>query len=99
MPLACGGNTVFIMIAVKKGVYESNMKSIKLEEMLMGAEVRLLAIFVKYKLAEVERRKTSLGSELSSEFKTKESSDPPPHHIGDGIYIFRRGYVIYKYGC
>ena len=42
MPLACGGNTVFltnvrdIMIAVKKGVYESNMKLIKPEEMLMG---------------------------------------------------------------
>ena len=46
MLLACGGNTVFltnvrdIMIEVKKGVYESNMKLIKPEEMLMGAEVR-----------------------------------------------------------
>ena len=44
MPLACGGNTVYltnvrdIMIAVKKGVYESNMKSIKPEEMLMGVK-------------------------------------------------------------
>ena len=78
MPLACGGNTVFltnvrdIMIAVKKGVYESNMKLIKPEEMLMGAEVRTLALFVKYKLAEAERRKKSLGWKLSCEFKTKE---------------------------
>ena len=51
MLLACGGNTVFltnvrdIMIEVKKGVYESNMKLIKPEEMLMGAEVRTLALF------------------------------------------------------
>ena len=26
-------------------------------------------------------------------------SDAPLHHIRDGIYIFRRGDVIYKYGC
>ena len=57
MPLACGGNAVFltnvrdIMITVKKGVYESSMKLIKPEEMLMGAEVRTLTLFVKYKLA------------------------------------------------
>ena len=105
MPLSCGGNTVFltnvrdIMIAVKKGVYESNMKRIKPEEMLMGAEVRTLALFVKYKLAEAERRKKSLGWELSCEFKTKEPADAPPHHIGKGMYIFRRGDVIYEYGC
>ena len=48
------------------------MKLIKPEEMLMGAEVRTLALFVKYKLAEAERRKKSLGWELSCEFKTKE---------------------------
>ena len=47
------------------------MKSIKSEEMLMGAEVRLLALFVKNKLAEVESRNNSLGWELSCEFKTK----------------------------
>ena len=74
MPLACGGNTVFltnfrdIINAVKKGVNKSNIKLIKPEEMLMGAEVRTLALFVKYKLAEVERRKKSLGWELSCEF-------------------------------
>ena len=62
MALACEGNTVFltnvrdIMIAIKKGVYEFNVKSIKLEEMLMGAEVRSLALFVKYKLEEVYRK-------------------------------------------
>ena len=105
MPLACGGNTVLltnvtdIMIAVKKGVYESNLKLIKPEEMLMGAEVRALALFEKYKLAETERRKKSLGWELSCEFNTKEPADAPPHHIGNGIYIFRRGDVIYEYGC
>ena len=67
--------------------------------MLMGAEVRTLALFVKYKLAEAERRKKSLGWELSCEFKTKEPADAQPHHIGNGIYIFRRGDVIYEYGC
>ena len=36
---------------------------------------------------------------MSCEFKTKELSDAPPHHIGAGIYIFRRGDVIYEYGC
>ena len=46
-----------------------------------------------------ERRKKSLGWELSCEFKTKEPADAPPHHIGNGIYIFRRGDVIYEYGC
>ena len=105
MPLACGGNTVLltnvtdIMIAVKKGVYESNLKLIKPEEMLMGAEVRALALFEKYKLAETERRKKSLGWELSCAFKTKEPADAPPHHIGNGMYIFRKGDVIYEYGC
>ena len=105
MPLACGGNTVFltnvrdIMIAVKKGVYESNMKLIKPEEMLMGAEVRTLALFVKYKIAKAERRLKSLGWELSCKFKTNDPSDALPHHIGDGMYIFRRGDVIYEYGC
>ena len=39
-------------VQMKKGVYESNMKSFKPEEMLMGVEVRTLALFVKYKLAE-----------------------------------------------
>ena len=34
-----------IMIAVKKGVYESNMKLIKPEEMLMVTEVRMLELF------------------------------------------------------
>ena len=36
------------------------MKLIKPEEMLMGAEVRTLALFVRYKLAEAERKKKSL---------------------------------------
>ena len=87
MPLACGGNTVFlmnvrdIMLAVNKGAYRSNMKLIKPEEMLMGVEVRTLALFVRYKLTETERRKKSLGWELSCEFKTKEPADAPPQHI------------------
>ena len=88
-----------IMIAVKKGVYESNMKLIKPEEMLMVTEVRMLELFVKYNLAEAERRKKCLGWELSWEFKTKEPSDAPLHHIGNRMYIFRRADVIYKYGC
>ena len=75
------------------------MKLIKPDEMLMGGEVRTLALFVKYKLAEAERRKKSLGWELSCEFKMKEPADASPHHIGNGMYIFRRGDVIYEYGC
>ena len=45
MPLACGGNTVFvtnvrnIIIALKKEVHKSNMKLNKPEERLMRAEV------------------------------------------------------------
>ena len=65
----------------------------------MGVKVRMLAFVVEYKLAKVERRKKSLGWELSCEFKTKEPSDALPHHIGEGMYIFRRGDVIYEYGC
>ena len=40
-------------------------------EMLMGAEVRMLALFVKYELAETEWRKKSLEWESSCEFKIK----------------------------
>ena len=72
------------------------MKLIKQEEMLMGAEVRTLALFVRYELAETERSKKSLRGELSCEFKTKEPAEALPHHIGNGIYIFRRGDVIYE---
>ena len=67
MPLACGGNTVFmmnvrnIMIAIKKEVHKSNMKLIKPEERLMMAEVRILSLFVQYKLAETEKRKKRMG--------------------------------------
>ena len=39
------------MLAVKKGADQSNMKLIKPEEMLMGAEAKTLALFVRYKLA------------------------------------------------
>ena len=88
-----------IKLAVKKGAYQTNIKLIKPEEMLMEAEVRTLALFVRYKLAETERRKKSLRGELSCEFKTKEPAEAPPHHIGNGIFIFRRGDVIYGYGC
>ena len=89
-----------IMLAVnKKGMYRAGMRVIKPEEMLMGAEVRTLALYVRYKLAETERRKKSLGWELSCDFKTKEPADAPPHHVGSGVYIFRRGDVTYEYGC
>ena len=37
------------------------MKLIKPEEMLMGAEVRTLALFVRYKLAKAERKNKSLN--------------------------------------
>ena len=96
MPLACGGNTIFvtnvrnIMIALKREVHKSNMKLLKPEERLMRAEARALALFEQYKLTEAERKKKSLGWEFYCEFKTQEPLDAPPHHIGDGIYVFRR---------
>ena len=40
-----------------------------------------------------------MGWELSCDFKTREPADAPPHHVGSGVYIFRRGDVIYEYGC
>ena len=80
-----------------KGI--STLAPIEPEEVLTGGVIRSLALFVRYKWREVERKKLEMGWEVACEAKNKEPGDSPPHHISNGVYIFHRGDVVYEYAC
>ena len=36
---------------------------------------------------------------MSCEANVKEPSEAPPHHLGGGIFVFKRGKIVYQYSC
>ena len=58
-----------------------------------SAEIRSLSLFLRYKLDIVE------GAQIICETSTKEPGEAPPHRIGNGLYLFRRGDIAFQYSC
>ena len=56
-----------------------------------AAEIRSLSLFLRYKLEFMEGSKNSLGAQILCETSVKEPGEAPPHMIGNGLYLFRRG--------
>ena len=46
-----------------------------------------------------EGQKNYLGIQMSCEANVKEPSEAPPHHLGGGIFVFKRGEIVYQYSC
>ena len=78
---------------------EVDLHPISPEELSNAAELRSLALFLRYKMEIGEGQRNELGIQMSCEAKVKEPSEAPPHHLGGGIFVFKRGEIVYQYSC
>ena len=105
LPINCRTGIIYltnvqdIVLFVNQGTFQHQMARIKPEEVLTGAEITSLALFVWYKWREAERKKMEMGWEVACKAKTRKPGDSPPHHIGNGVCIFCRGDVVYENVC
>ena len=75
---------------------EVKLHPISPEELSNAAELRSLALFLRYKMEIEEGRRNDLGVQMSCEANVKEPSEAPPHHLGGGIFVFKRGEIVYS---
>ena len=88
-------------IVVMRTDENTGVKLLKIDplDVSYAAEIRSLSLFLRYKLEIMEGSKNSLGAQIICETSTKEPGEAPPHRIGNGLYLFRRGDISYQYSC
>ena len=105
LPNECGNHKVQITnvqdIYLLRAVDNTEVKlhPISPEELSNAAELRSLALFLRYKMEIGEGRRNELGIQMSCEANVKEPSEAPPHHLGGGVFVFKRGEIVYQYSC
>ena len=57
------------------------------------------ALFLRYKLELGDGRWNEPGVQMYCDANVKEPSEAPPHHLGSGIFVFKRGEIVYQYSC
>jgi len=73
-----------------------NVQDIYNEELINAVRLRSLALFLRYKLELGDGRRNGLRVQMSSEAKMKEPSEAPPHHLGSGVFVFKRGKIVHQ---
>ena len=58
-----------------------------------------MLLFLRYKLEIMEGSKNNLGARIICETSVKEPGEAPPHRLGNGLYLFKRGDISYQYSC
>ena len=105
LPTSCGGGRVLstnvqdIMIMRNDQSKNHKLQKIKAEDVLYAAEIRSLALYLRFKLELIEGSRTELGKQISCEENVKEPAEAPPHRIEAGRFVFRRGDGVYEYNC
>ena len=104
LPLSCGGGmahctNVKDILLLKDNVKVNKLLDIKAQDVSNTAELRSLALCLKYKLDWAEERRSAIGEKMSCQVKVQEPSDAPPHHLGAGVFVSKRSEVMYQYNC
>ena len=73
-----------------------NVQDIYNEELINAVKLRSLALFLRYKLELGDGRRNDLRVQMSSEAKMKQPSEAPPHHLGSGVFVFKRGKIVHQ---
>ena len=102
LPFSCGAPKVFATnvqdIVVMRTDDNPEVKLLQINplDVSYAVEIQSLSLFLRYKLEIVEGSKNSLGVQIICETSTKEPGEAPPHRIGNGLYLFRRGDIAYQ---
>ena len=105
LPFSFGSPRVFATnlqdIVVMRTDKNTDVKLLKIDplDVSYATEISSLSLFLRYKLKIMEGSKSSLGAQIICETSTKEPGEAPPHRIGNGLYLFRRGDIAYQYSC
>ena len=69
------------------------------EDVSYAAEIRSLSLFLRFKMEVMERQKNALGKSVLCKMNLKEPGDypPPQHRVGNKLFLFRWGDVVYKF--
>ena len=78
---------------------ETKLLQINPLDVSYSVEIRSLSLCLRYKLDIVEGNRKDLGAQIICETSTKEPGEAPPHRIGNGLYLFRRGDIAFQYSC
>jgi len=105
LPNECGNHKV--QITNVQDIYllrtaentEVKLHPISPEELSNAAELRSLALFLRYMMEIGEGRRNELGIQMSCEANVKEPSEALPHHLGGVVFVFKRGEIVYQYSC
>ena len=103
--MSSGGGPVYstnvkdIMVMRNDQNKNQKLQKIKAEDVLYAAEIRSLALYLRFKLELIEGSKIALGKQISCEENVKEPAEAPPHRIEAGRFVFRRGDGVYEYNC
>ena len=106
LPLTCGGSkatatnvdNIFLLTEETK-LNKQLLVDIKPQDVSNAAELRSLALYLRYKLELAEGKRSAIGTKMSCLVQVQEPADAPPHHLGDGVFVFKRGEVMYQYSC
>jgi hypothetical protein len=105
LPLQCGGHQVHltnvknILLLREDENSEVKLLPIKPQDVSNAAELRSLSLYLRYKLDLAEGKRSAIGATMSCLTSVREPADAPPHHLGSGTFVFKRGEVIYQYSC
>ena len=105
LPPSCGSLIAYptsvqdiVLVKVEENP-EAKLIKINPLDVSYSAEIRSLSLFLRYKLDIVEGNRLDLGTQIICETSTKEPGEAPPHRIGNGLYLFRRGDIAFQYSC
>ena len=106
LPLTCEGSKATLtnvdnifLITEETKMNKQLLVNIKPQDVSNGAELLSLSLYLRYKLKLVEGKRSAIGEKMSCLVQVQEPSDAPPHHLGNGIFVFKRGEVMYHYSC
>ena len=106
LPMVCRGNRVYSTnvkdIVLMKTSENIDVKLLKIEpeDVSYAAEIPSLSLFLQFKMEVMERQKNALGKSVLCKMNLKEPGDsPPPHRVGNKMFLFRWGDIVYKFVC
>ena len=106
LPIPCGGYRAFstnvkdiVLVRTSEVSEETKIEKIQAQDVSYVAEIRLLSLFLRFKLEVIEGRKEALGKLVVCALNVKEPGVAAPHRLEDDTFLFRRADVIYEYSC